>query len=473
MQRIQKLKTRSNQLVIKLNEINPSDHISLDTVTNSGLTFSDITEKITHMSECATLVQLGIENVAIDGVLEQRLHVDAANYCKQPTICPTCSDRVQARRQAKLSGKINEIAVMVEAGSVYPYMVTGTITDCALLFDAICRLQSSIRNFRRMGQKRKGEKSSGGEASKIVGGFVAVEMKRGKNSELWHAHFHGFFITNEQFDYLVYDPVKKRELKKQYGRSIPKEKLDKIALHKDNFNGNTVALSKISKEWLAATDGTSTSISVDPVQHVPRSAKGKKILRYLNMTFAESVSYQIKEILKYAYKPSIERPQDVYEVISATHNRRLFSTYGVFRGIPTEEYDSDESPDRETFLMSWNDTYEQYGNPVPGKIRDLSESAELLHNAHVQSGKETGVYRRSRRFLISLREKYGADLYNKLDSLKSIYRKRISGIWSQYNHALRMLASTKSDGKYSPIAALGGAFVPGSDHKLLYASVFG
>lgn len=473
IRRINKLKATSKRFTNELLKLDPSDFYSRDHVSNTGLTFSDMSEKLDKIKSCSSIIELKEEFKKVGDTFEQCMTVAAANFCKQPAICPICADRTQARRRVRFDQPIKAQARLVADGKRHAYIVTQTITDGPHLAERLEALKEAKKNFRLMGQRRKGKRSRG-EASKYVAAIAGIEIKRGSGSGLWHVHAHELVFTDEPLNFQVYDRAARQELKSKYGRHIPKEQLDKIALQQVDFRGELVAASKASAEWLRATGGESMGISIEALQHVPRTAKGRKKRRYEKMTFEESIAYQAKEVLKYPFKPSDNSPEDSFQVISDTFNKRMVATYGAFRGVPAEEYANEAAPDEETFVLKWDDEKGKYGDPVPGKMRDLIENDEIAHDTRSKVGKLLGEYRRQRKALIDAREKYGNDLYSMLDDAKRFFRSRISGIWSLYRQHVSSENRITSAGcdKYSAVMALDGFYSPGSDSRDIYAAVF-
>lgn len=473
IRRINKLKQNSKRFTNELLKINFADYYSRNHVSNTGLTFSDMSEKLDKIKTCSSIIELKEEFRQVADTFEQLMTVAAANFCKQPAICPICADRTQARRRVRFDTPIKQQARLVADGKRYAYIVTQTITDGPELAERLDALKEAKKNFRLMGQRRKGRRS-GGEAAKYAAAISGIEIKRGSGSGLWHVHAHELVFTDEPLTYQVYDRAAKQELKSKYGRHIPKDKLDEIALNRVDFRGELVAASKASAEWLRATGGDSMGLSIEPLQHVPKAAKGRKKRKYEKMTFEESIAYQAKEVLKYPFKPSDTSPEDAFQVITDTFNKRMVATYGAFRGIPAEEYANEAAPDQETFVLKWNDEAGKYGKPVPGKMRDLIENDDVAHETRSKVGKLLGEYRRQRAALIAARDKYGDELFAALDDAKRYFRSRVSGIWSLYRQHVSSSNRITSAGcdKYSAVMALDGFYSPGSDGRDIYAAVF-
>lgn len=473
IRRINKLKAKSRKFCDSLSKVDPHKLYSADCVTNTGLTFSDMSDKLDKIKSCSSILELKEEFQQVGDSFEQTMKVSAANYCKQPTICPICADRTQARRHVRFDAPIKQQARLVAEGKRHAYIVTQTVTDGPQLSERLEALKDAKRNFRLMGQRRK-KKRSGGEAAKYVAAIAGIEIKRGTGSGLWHVHAHELVFTDEPLNFQVYDRAEKARLKSQYGRHIPREKLDAIALQRVDFRGELVAASKASAEWLRATGGESMGISIESLQHVPRTAKGRKKRKYEKMSFEESIAYQAKEVLKYPFKCPDNSPEDAFHVISDTFNKRMVATYGAFRGVPAEEYADAATDEQETFVLKWDNDSGKYGEPIPGKMRDMIEESDIAHDTRSKVGKLLGEYRRQRSALCAARDKYGSDLFRALDDAKRNFRSQISGIWSLYRQSVSSLNRITSTGcdKYSAVMALDGYYVPGSDSRDIYAAVF-
>lgn len=475
--KLKKLKLVSLDLQRKIAAEYPLSSLFVTHVSQTGLTYSDLEEKLDKMKSCASIVETAEtwENNG-DG-LEQVMKVAAANYCKQPHICPVCADRSQARRRARYDAPIRNQVKQIAEKKRYAYIVTYTVADGVSLAERLAHLKESKRRFLRMGQRRRYGHSNG-EARKIRAAVSTIEVKRGENSGEWHTHCHDLVFTDAPIDYTMYRKEEYAELKKKYsgGRRIPKEELKSIALTLGEFRGEQVPVSKVSSEWLAATEGDSIGISIDPIKHVPPSAKGNKKKKFERMKFEDSVAYQAREVLKYITKPGDVSPSDSITIIEDTYNKRMTATYGEFRGILGDDYTDDTLPDdSERFVVQWSATEGDYGNPIPGTLRDFTgDDAEA--QARSECGKVTGEYRRTRSRLMAMRNQYGSGLADALDAAKSHYRATINRLWSicrqKKSAEKRMISDSVTNIKFSPVMALDGYWRPGSDGRDIYAAIF-
>lgn len=480
IKKLNQLKALSVELSARIRSAAPLSTFVPSFVSRNGLTYSDLSERIERVAGCASIVELketwspGISGRSGAADLEQVLTVSAANYCKQHTICPVCADRSQARRRARFDEPIRRQVSEVKEKKKFAYLATYTVTDGPDLAERLEHLKESKRNFRLMGQRRKGGRSLG-ESGKIKAAISTIEIKRGDNSKLWHVHAHELVFTDERLNYSVYDQCTKLQLQERFGKWIPKSELEKAIVKKVPFRNELKPVSPVTEQWLQATGGDSIDLDIEPIRHVPAAARGKKRRMYRKMSFEDSVAYQAKECLKYPTKPGDLDPLDSLRVIDDTYNKRMVATYGEFRAIGGDDYTDEAEPDENTFVLVWDKDARQYGDPQPGTLRDFIDGDDTdAHDARSESGKITGEYRRRRRLILSDRSRYGNDLYSLLDEAKKQYRGQISSIWSLYRQKKSCSNRTNSGrcDKYNALIALDGAWIPGSDERTLYAAAF-
>ncbi len=294
------------------------------------LTRADLTRTLKKMTGCGSVVELRAMVDRGTGEIGAPA-VHAANFCGQHTICPFCAARVQDRRKARFREPI------LNAARVYKhaYLVTATIPPVPAWRDHLQALLSSWQAFRKMGQKRTGRAAarSAGEWGKVKAGISKIEIKRGDGSGLPHCHVHALFFTDEYLDFRVWSPEEKA-----------KARADRKSLRTGNA-------SKITTEWHMATDGRATSLDVKRIKWrkpKPHQGEGKKAYaaRLENWSMADSVYEQSREVLKYATKfdsaPETGAEalfaKDFIAIKSATYGRRLFQTYGAFRGVGGDDF---------------------------------------------------------------------------------------------------------------------------------------
>jgi hypothetical protein len=443
----------------------PLDIVSREYVSETGLTKSDIIDKIDKIKSCCSVVELQASYNTIDEhTSEQVLQVSNANFCKQHAVCPVCADRSQNRRRARYNEPIKEQASRVREGQRYAYIVTYTVTDGNSLSERLRHLKQSRLAWRKMGQKRK-DKRSNGEAAKIKAGLSTIEIKRGRDSGLWHVHAHELLFTDKQLDYQVYDPEIKKELYKKFGSTIPKDMLTAAAMETAEFQGEQVAISKISKEWLIATSGDSISISVEPLQHVPRNASPKRKRKLSLMSFEQSIAFQAKEVLKYITDPVDNSPDDMLEIITDTYNKRMVATYGEFRGVPGDDYEIQNKEDSENYVVVWDQGNDDYKSPVPGRYKDFAQEET---DTRKEVAKLLGQYRRERRAIILQNGIQG--IAHQLDMLKLSFKENVNKIWQFYRNKVRRERNSQGCDNYNPVLAMQELYIQATSEELWTAA---
>ena len=281
---------------------------------------------------------------------------------------------------------------------------------------------------------------------------------------MWHVHAHELIFTDTPLDYGIYDQNKKKALQKIYGDNIPKEILSAIVDQKATFNGEEVAVSKISEEWLRATNGESIDISVEPLYHVPAKNKAseKKRRKCASMSFEQSIAYQAKEVLKYISKPSENTPEDMLEIITDTYNKRMVSTYGEFRGVPGNDYEIENHPESENYVIVWDKDNQDYNRPIPGKMQDFQKEETDTRKKVAQM---LGQYRRERRTMLDALGN-GSDLSERLDTLKSTFKESVSKLWQFYRNKVRRNRDSKDCDNYNSLISLQGLYIEASSTDL-------
>ncbi len=465
IKRLIALKKQSEKIISSVEKLNSIQILAKDYVSKTGLTKSDIAEKIDKIKSCCSIVELNAEYKKNDeGSHDQILSVSNGNFCKQHTVCPVCADRSQSRRRARFNEPIKQQAALVKEGKRYAYIVTYTIKDGKHLSERLEALKEARMRWRKMGQKRK-DNFSGGESRKIKAGLSTIEIKRGKNSDLWHVHAHELLFTDEKLDYQIYDPILKKELHKKYGLNIPKEKLISAAIETVSFNDDIVPVSKVSKEWLRCTDGESISIDVSPMSHVPKNVSMKKKRKLASMTFEQSIAYQAKEVIKYMSKLNENSASDVLEIITDTYNKRMVSTYGEFRSVPGDDYRTEEFQEKEKYVIVWDGKNSDYKNPQPGNYTDFKDEE---YETRKKVAILLGEYRRNRRYILESNIK---DMAVYLDNLKASFKETVSKTWLFFRNKCKREQSSNECDRYNSLLSLNGYFIEASSHDI-YLTAF-
>ena len=406
----------------RLNEL-PADHVSI-----TGLTRSDIYDKIEKVKKCCDILEIK-EFPPEDGG-ESEFKISNANYCNIPSICPICGATKQSKNRRRLAEKIKECNEKYK----YVYMVTFTVAKYTSLYRQMHHLKKSFKGFRKLGQYRKYRDGyDGGEYGKVRAGFMSFEIKRGKKSGEWHVHAHALFWTSDRLIYDYYDPNKKHELIKRFKvdtwADVPREAKAEAVRPEcwRELNGRRVPVSKITGEWLECT-GDSIHADVrligyrDDIKYRKNPAKYHKKIN--KITF---------EVLTY-YSKLIQNPHDdSIDILLDTHFFKFFSS---FRDIRKTDYE----PEIKEHYKMYSSVYdrEKDGYKEPRTI-----NGELFRNIDDQfkkkfleiSAKIQGEYRRHRNDLLRASPgRSAAGLSEMLDIAKGVFKRRVRDVWEHYSH---------------------------------------
>lgn len=208
------------------------------------------------------------------------LLLHGAITCKKHLLCPFCA----IRRGAKyLRAYMERLAFLYTEnaldGDLRPFFVTLTIRDgleLKLTYKAIKGAFSRYLEMRR--NSLKGQKLC--QLSKVEGAVYSFEVKRGRNSGLWHPHVHMVAWCREAID-----------------------------------------VAELSREWLELT-GDSFIVDVRPL--VGKDGKDSLIAGFC-------------EVFKYAVKFSDMNEADTFEAYTVLSRKRLVGSFGFLYGVKPPE----------------------------------------------------------------------------------------------------------------------------------------
>lgn len=160
---------------------------------------------------------------------------------------------------------------------------------------------------------------------------------------------------------------------------------EKIPLRLVEFAGRKVASSKVTREWLRAS-GDSMGLDVRPLG-IRKGDREKGIDR------TESIWRQAREVLKYATKfnsaPAADQTAlmgpDYVTVMDVTWGRRLFNSYGGFRGLAALNNEMVESLDLAAgarpvvYSMRWDKRARKY-NRLRAEDGPLFENSDPIRS---------------------------------------------------------------------------------------------
>lgn len=207
-----------------------------------------------------------------------RLH--SASLCMKHLLCQVCAIRRASKGvQAYLT---RLLAIFEKKPLLRPFMVTLTVKDGADLAERFKHLKRSQRELWM--RKTRGR---GSVFDDVAGAVWSYEIKRGKNSALWHPHLHMVLLSENAPDAF-----------------------------------------RLSAEWLKIT-GDSKIVDVRPIHHDPE--KG-----YAN---------GFCEVFKYAVKFSAQTAADTVHCWLTLSGCNLIGSAGCFRGVEIPESLLDEPLD--------------------------------------------------------------------------------------------------------------------------------
>jgi hypothetical protein len=216
---------------------------------------------------------------------EVRLH--AANFCKKHLLCPFCAMRRGAKYLQVYKQRLD--VVLAENPKLRAFMVTLTVKDGENLLERFTHLRKALKRYQEQRRNAlKGQRHV--EYAKAIGGVMSIEIKRGKNSGLWHPHVHMIWLCND----------------------VP-------------------SASQLSKEWLELT--------------------GDSYIVDVREFYGESVVDGFLEVFKYALKFSDMKLADNWEAFQTLKAKRLVDNFGLFRGVQVPDDLADDDIDDEFVLL--------------------------------------------------------------------------------------------------------------------------
>jgi hypothetical protein len=230
-----------------------------------------------------TLNDCGKFLVFHDYYLINEVRLANACFCKKHLLCVLCA----VRRGSKMLSRYLERfkSIIAEKPNLKPYMVTLTVKDGSDLGERFKHLQTSVQKYHK---RRKGTRQKG-EVLKASGACWSYEVKKGKNSGLWHPHVHAIWLCD----------------------TPPNQE-------------------KVSSEWHEIT-GDSFVVDVREI------TQDNPVDGFL-------------EVFKYAVKFSDQKPEDTFHCFKTLKGKRLIGSFGDFYGIPEPDDLSDDPLEGEPYF---------------------------------------------------------------------------------------------------------------------------
>ena len=206
-----------------------------------------------------------------------------AHFCGKHLVCPLCAIRRGARSVRVYLERFAYLKSQNQA--LTASLVTLTVKNGPDLLERFEHLQKGIKKANQRMRNARRRKTYSGEFRNFLAYVGSYEIKKGKNSKLWHPHCH------------------------------------MIVLHDRPLNQE-----KLSREWLDIM-GDSFVVDITPLQNPEDPAK------------------DFCEVFKYAVKFSSMETPDLFEAYFLLSGKRLIFSGGLFRGVVIPEGLTDDLPE--------------------------------------------------------------------------------------------------------------------------------
>ena len=87
--------------------------------------------------------------------------------------------------------------VLQENPTLRAFMVTLTVKDGENLSERFTHLRKALKKYQNSAGMRLKAKDRSNMQSSAAGGVMSIEVKRGRNSGLWHPHVHMIWLCNQ------------------------------------------------------------------------------------------------------------------------------------------------------------------------------------------------------------------------------------------------------------------------------------
>lgn len=244
-----------------------------------------------------------------------KIKLSHAEHCDIHLLCPLCAIRRAAKKVQAYGKKVEDL--VTENPSFRLFYVVLTVLNKSHLSTAYKNLTSGQKVLMQRRREAQSFLKTGNEKhraaanslfAKVAAGAYSIEVKRGKNSKLWHPHTN--FVLLTQYD------IDQKEL---------------------------------AREWKEIT-GDSHNVFC------------KEIIITEDEGRAERIKDVMLEIFKYAMKFSEMKNSDMIHAWEMLKKRRLTGSFGLFRGLDTEAEveESDQAEFEEIFYRFIDYEYRQF-----------------------------------------------------------------------------------------------------------------
>ena len=263
------------------------------------------------------------------------------DWCNKRIVCANCEKARTARTLANWVPKIRE-TLKLNAEYV-PCLITLTVKDGEHILERIQHISDALGRLRK--KKKNANRGTGvvGQFQMIEGAVWHLEVKRGRNSGLWHPHFHGICLRH---------------------RDTPFD------------------LSAMRAEWNKATGGDSWNIDVQLTTFAREMISSGLDAGAVDELHPELLMGDLCEVLKYVTKPG-ESPVDMVDVYKAVYGKRLVRTWGLLYGLTPQEADNDAITNYGAYV-DFVYRFDRDNKPSLSAIREGVMSPDALSHAEVR-----------------------------------------------------------------------------------------
>lgn len=269
-----------------------------------------------------------------------RVEVVDSDWCQCRMLCPNCAKAISGRSLRKMVPKV--LQVLDKHPTLVPCLVTLTVKAGGDLKERVDHIFSSLRKATRQVKDSRRGKGKYTQFANMEGAFWHLEIKRGSGSGEWHPHVHGLVMRERD------------------------QRWDVDAFRED---------------WKRAT-GDSHVVNCK-VTHFGQLMIANKAPAYsVELTNPGVLVKDLCEILKYSLKfEDSLSPADVLTVDKVCYARHLSRTWGIMRGLKTEEratgetFDSEESGRYLEYVFQWIEEGYRLRGTVAGEVKPPSQRA--------------------------------------------------------------------------------------------------
>lgn len=263
-------------------------------------------------------------------------------FCHQHLLCEFCA----ARRATRTLGKVIPllVALLRSETRLRPYLATFTGRNQETLLGSFEHVQGAISRMLAQRRKANSKRSTNGPSpfQAFEGGIFSGEVKRGRNSGLWHYHSHAIVLIDQSV-------------------SIPSGLFHRVERWPGDDDGR--ACGWLAEAWSNLL-GYSANIDLRPLRCLDFIEQG-----YPQFVVESVMAKDLMEVFKYALKFADLSHEDRWAAAKQLSGKRLMGRFDKCRGMKEEDELTDDlagledEPYVETVYNFWRGEYRLAGEP--------------------------------------------------------------------------------------------------------------